>query len=107
MQVILEAKVIQKKMEHKNYLVLQPMYKYFKETGSNEHIAEWKSKELSDEVIKSSSRTYNSFSPALNYIGNKMRRVKFDGGCLKQDKIIYSWNNSKHIHCLCIKFKFY
>ena len=31
----------------------------------------------------------NSLAPALNYIGNKTR-VKFDGGCLKQDRITFT-----------------
>ena len=31
----------------------------------------------------------NSLAPVLSYIGNKTR-VKFDGICLKQDKIIFT-----------------
>ena len=39
-----------------------------------------------DENTKAPTTSDNSLAPALSYIGNKTR-VKFDGGCLKQDKI--------------------
>ena len=35
-----------------NYLVFQPMYRYFKEIGNTDRILTWKSKGLSDESIK-------------------------------------------------------
>ena len=38
----------------KNYLVFQPMYRYFKKIGSTNRILSCESKELSDEVIKPS-----------------------------------------------------
>ena len=40
-----------------NYLVYQPMYKYFKKINNTEYIFEWKSKGLSNEVIKPPSTT--------------------------------------------------
>ena len=43
------------------------------------------------------SRSDNSLAAALSYTGNKTR-VKFDVGCLKQDRVyIYSFKNSKYI----------
>ena len=57
-----------------NYLVFQPMYKYFKKIGNTDYISSWKSKGLSDEPP---SIFENSLAPALRYIGNKTR-VKFD-----------------------------
>ena len=69
-----------------NYLVFQPMYKYFKKTGNTDHISGWKSKRLSDKIIKPPSTTNNSLAPALSYFGTKTR-LKFNGSCLKQDKI--------------------
>ena len=72
-----------------NYLIFQPIYKYFKKIGSTDHISEWKSKELSDEIIEPPNTSDNSLAPALSYIGNKTR-VKFDGSCLKQDKITFT-----------------
>ena len=51
-----------------NYLVFQPMNKYFKVDGN--YISEWKSKVFSDEVIKSDIPTGTS-SPVLSYFGTK------------------------------------
>ena len=65
------------------------MYRYYKKIGNTERISSWKSKGLSDEIIKPTTTSDNSLTPALSYIGNKAR-VKFDGGCLKQDKITFT-----------------
>ena len=62
------------------------MYKYFKKIGSTENTSSWKSKRLSDEVIKARN---NSLAPAVKYSGKRMY-VKFSGSCLKQDKITFS-----------------
>ena len=47
-----------------NYLVFQPMYKYLKKISNTDNISEWKSKGLSDEVIKPPD---NSLAPTLGY----------------------------------------
>ena len=70
-------------------MVFQPMYKYFKKISTTDDISEWRSKGLSDEIIKPPTTSDNNLAPALNYIGNKIT-VKFDGGCLKQDKITFT-----------------
>ena len=44
---------------------------------------------MSDESIKGPATSNDSLAPALSYISVKTR-VKFDGGCLKQDKIIFN-----------------
>ena len=62
------------------------MYRYFKKIGNTDHTSACKSKGLSDEIIKPPSTNNNSLSPALSYFGTKTR-VKFNGSCLKQDKI--------------------
>ena len=49
-----------------NYLVFQPMYRYFK-TDSSYHILSWTSKELSNESITSFSAPNNFLTPSLNY----------------------------------------
>ena len=46
----------------------------------------WKSKELSDEGIKSPSTSGNSLNPRTDCFDNSRLRVKFDGNCLKQNK---------------------
>ena len=68
-----------------NYLVFQPMCKYFKTINSVENISEWKSKGLSNEFIKTPSTSNNSLNSLLDYVNTRIR-VKFSGSCLKQDK---------------------
>ena len=45
-----------------------------------------KSKEFSDESIQPPSTFDNSLNAGTNYYHNSKIRIKFDGGCLKQDK---------------------
>ena len=72
-----------------NYLVFQPMYRYFKMITNTDYISSWKSKGLSAESIKPPTTSDNSLTPVLNYYGTKTR-VKFTGSCLKQPKISYT-----------------
>ena len=71
-----------------NYLVFQPMYRYFKLiTNTSSSILSWQSKGLSNENIDPPT---TSLSPSINYVGNKIR-VKFTGSCLKQsNKLTYT-----------------
>ena len=62
------------------------MYSYFKKIGNTGRISSGKSKGLSDEIIKPPATSDNSLAPSLRFIDTKTR-VKFDGGCLKQDNI--------------------
>ena len=66
------------------------MNKYFKKTGNTEIISSWESKGLSNESIKipSTPNTIIYVDPRLSYLGTTVK-VKFDGSCLKQDKIAY------------------
>ena len=72
-----------------NYLVFQPINKYFKVITSTDYVSSWKSKGLSDEFIKPPSTSDNSLTLALSYYGAKIR-VKFYGSCLKQPKVSYT-----------------
>ena len=74
-----------------NYLVFQPIVKYFKvNTITNtDYVSSWKSKGLSAESIKPPTTSDNSLTPELNYYGTKTR-VKFTGSCLKQPKMSYT-----------------
>ena len=54
-----------------NYLVFQPMYRYFKMITNTDYISSWKSKGLSDESIKPPTTSDNSLTPTLNYYGTK------------------------------------
>ena len=83
------ARAILKKMILKNYLVFQPLNKYFKViTNIDNQVSSWKFKGLSAESIKPSRTSDNSLNPILNYHGTKTR-VKLTGSCLKQPKISY------------------
>ena len=64
-----------------NYLVFQPLNKYFKVITNTDYVSSWKSKGLSAESIK--------LPTTLSYYGTKTR-VKFTGSCLKQPKISYT-----------------
>ena len=72
-----------------NYLVFEPMQRYFKRivgSGDGKHIYYWKSKGLSDERINSIKTSDYGITPYLSYYDTNKIRVKFDGGCLKQDQ---------------------
>ena len=71
-----------------NYLVFQPIVRYFKVNAitNTDYVSSWKSKGLSAETIKPPTTSDNSLTPAVSYYGTKTR-VKFTGSCLKQPKI--------------------
>ena len=73
------------------------MYMQFTKIDNTEHNSSWKSKGSSDEVIKPPKTSDSSLAPALSYIGNKTRR-RFDGGCLKQDKITFTNEKTVNIY---------
>ena len=72
-----------------NYLVFQPLNKYFKVIDNTDFVSSWKSKGLSAETIKLPTTSYNSLTPIVSYYGTKTR-VKFNGSCLKHPKISYT-----------------
>ena len=45
-----------------NYLVFQPMYKYFLKVCDTDRISEWKPKGLCDEIIKHTTTSNNSLA---------------------------------------------
>ena len=59
-----------------NYLVFQPIKRYFKIISNTKYISSWQSKGLSDETIKPPATSYNSLTPSIDYYGSKVR-VKF------------------------------
>ena len=72
-----------------NYLVFQPLNKYFKVITNTDYVSSWKSKRLSAESIKPPTTSDNSLTPALSYYGTKTR-VRLTGSCLKQSTISYN-----------------
>ena len=78
-----------------NYLVFQPIRRYFKINGK--YISSWKSKGLSDETITPDATSDNSLTPLIDY-GSKVR-VKFNKGCLKQpNKLTYDYGRKVNIY---------
>ena len=80
-----------------NYLVFQPLNKYFKLIASTDYVSSWKSKGVSAETIMLPSTSDNSLTPAVSYYGTKTR-VKFTGSCLKQPKISYTHGTIVNIY---------
>ena len=71
------------------------MCRYFKRIGVGDHISSWKCKGLSNESIKPHAASDNGLALSLTYISTRTR-VKFEGQCLKQDKITF--NNGKTVN---------
>ena len=82
-----------------NYLVFQPLNKYFKVITNTDYISSWKSKGLSAESIKPPTTSGNSLTPALSYYGTKTR-VKFTGSCLKRSKFSYTHGKVVNIYII-------
>ena len=83
-----------------NYLIFQPMYRYFKKisgVGNGEYIHFWKPKCLFDESINSITLSNYSITPELSCYSSKIR-VKFNGSCLKQDKTTYTHGTIENIY---------
>ena len=80
-----------------NYLVFQPLNKYFKVIANTDCAWSWKSKGLSAETIKSPATSDNSLTPAVSYYGTKAR-VKFTGSCLQQPKVSYTHGKVVNIY---------
>ena len=80
-----------------NYLVFQPINRYFKVITNTDFVSSWKSKGLSAETIKRPATSDNIFTPTLSYYATK-RRVKFTGSCLKQPKISYNHKTMTNIN---------
>ena len=64
--------------ELQNYLIFQPVFKYFTTATNSDMIID-----LSIESIKPPATSNNSLNPGLNYINNAKIQVQFDGSCLK------------------------
>ena len=85
-----------------NYLVFQPINRYFKVIANTNRISSWKPKGLSGETIKPPATSDNSLTPELSYYDTKTR-VKFTGSCLKQTTLSYTHKNALSIY---IVYKF-
>ena len=80
-----------------NYLVFQPIYKYFKIIANKKYISSWQSKGLSDEIIKPPVTSDNSLTPLIDYLGSKIR-LKFNGSILRQPKSTHNHGKVVNIY---------
>ena len=70
-----------------NYLVFQPVYKYFEKTGDK--VSSWKSKGLSDEkIILTATSTDKSATKTI--YNNARIKVRFNGDLLRQNQVTYN-----------------
>ena len=72
-----------------NYLVFQPIQRYFENisgVSNGNYIYCWKSKGLSEERINSVKTSDYGITSYLSYYDTNIIKVKYDGGCLKQDQ---------------------
>ena len=79
-----------------NYLIFQPIIRYFKVNMINntDYVSSWKSKGLSAESIKRPTTSDKSLTLVLNYYGTKLSTIYWT------KNFIDSWKSSKHLHCL-------
>ena len=89
-----------------NYLVFQPLNKYFKIIASTNYVPSWKSKGLSDENIIAPTTRDFKLNPQLSYFGTKAR-VDFRGSCLKQDKTTFNHEKIVNIYIVYESDKIY
>ena len=81
-----------------NYLVFETAYRYFKTVSINDsNILSWKSKALSDEIIKPPSTSNKMRNLSVNCVGTKAR-VKLNVDCLKQERISFDHGKIVNIY---------
>ena len=81
-----------------NYLIFQPLNKYFKLNDSSFHnFLSWTFKGWSIESIKPPTTPNNNLTPNLYYQGTKTI-VSFPGACLRQDKVTFNHGKIVNIY---------
>ena len=83
-----------------NYLVFQPINRYFKVITTTDYVSSWKSKQLSAETIMPPATSDNSHTPVLSYYDTKTK-VKFTWTCLRQLKVSYTHSAIVNIYIVC------
>ena len=79
-----------------NYLVFEPISRYFKINGKC--ILSWKSKGLSDETITPYDISDNSVTQLIDHYGTRII-LKFNRTCLKQpNKLTYVYGNKENVY---------
>ena len=84
-----------------NYLVFLSIFRYFKINTINNltnYVLSWQSKGLSAESVQLPTTSDNSLTPTLSYYYPSKIRVKFNGSCLKHDKITFNHRKVVNIY---------
>ena len=82
----------------KDYLVFQPMIRYFKVIANTKYISSWKYKRLSDETITPYATSDNSLTPLIDHYASKVR-LKFNKDYLRQpNKITYDYGHKINVY---------
>ena len=78
------------------YLIFQPVHKYIKIIANTRFLSEWKSKILSDESIKSFSKSDNSLTPLIDCFSYNIRqpKVSYTHGRTVNIYIVYEFTGS-------------
>ena len=82
-----------------NYLVFQPLNKYFKVITNTDYISSWKSKGLSSESFRPTTSD-NILTPILNYYWYQNKIEIYWKLFKTTTNFIYSWKSSKYLDCL-------
>ena len=81
-----------------NYLIFQPLSKYFKLIANTNYISSWKSKGLSYETIKPYATSDDSPTPYSNRYGRKIR-LKLNKSCLTQSNTLaYDYGHTVNVY---------
>ena len=81
-----------------NYLVFQPINKYLKFNPKTGLLSQWKSKGLSDKIIKPLD---TSLAPTPGFKNYGKRYFTFRGGCLKEDEAKSEYDKIINISIVC------
>ena len=77
-----------------NYLVFQPIVRYFKVIINSDYVSSWKSKGSSAETVKPATTFDNSLTPT-NYYHTSKVRIKFTGSCFLNN-LVMSYTHNTH-----------
>ena len=81
-----------------NYIIFQPLIKYFKLIDNTKYISSWESKGLYNETITPYATSDNSLTPLIDHYSSKIR-LKLNKSCLKQlNKLIYSYGRQVNVY---------
>ena len=95
--ILNSAKYFSKEDGLQNYLVFQPVIKYFKPL-TNDIVRAWKSKGFSAEIIKPPTTSDNNLNPRLDYFNNLKFQVEFNGSYLKSDSVGFAPNKKINVY---------